>query len=347
MYRGDYGLIGIELSMFSRKLEAQLRFQKIPWYWNFKTQERTAKIEARTGTHFIPALLTPEKWMIHDTIALGPMLNDRFHQAPVIPSTPLQRSCCFILEDVFNHWLGRVAVHTRWCYPENIAWVGPRFGANTVMNRSIEEPFTDQELKDLAPIGDMMYEGFGKNVCAYNGVGPDQEESVRGDYITMLRALDTHFASNDFLLGARPCLADFALAGACKAHFVTDPTPCSWLGEFRGMLFDYTDRLFGEKSYSDCDWPENDSVPDSLNTVLDYAQGTYFEFARANIAAGLAGEKYYEYDYGFGPTRARTQRRLNLARLHVQDELLEYGAADKKPVKALFAGRGILEHYLS
>ena len=31
MYRGDYGLVGIELSMFSRKLEAQLRFQNIPW----------------------------------------------------------------------------------------------------------------------------------------------------------------------------------------------------------------------------------------------------------------------------------------------------------------------------
>jgi hypothetical protein len=30
----------------------------------------------------------------------------------------------------------------------------------------------------------------------------------------------------------------------------------------------------------------------------------------------------YRGDYGFGPTRARTQKRLNMARLHVQDELL-------------------------
>ena len=82
MYRGEYGLVGSEMSMFTRKLEAQLRFQHIPWYWHFKTQERTAAIEARTGTHFIPALITPEKWMIHDTIALGPLLNDRFHQTP-------------------------------------------------------------------------------------------------------------------------------------------------------------------------------------------------------------------------------------------------------------------------
>ena len=39
MYRGDYGLVGNQMSMFTRKLEAQLRFQGIPWYWHFKTRE--------------------------------------------------------------------------------------------------------------------------------------------------------------------------------------------------------------------------------------------------------------------------------------------------------------------
>ncbi len=81
--------------------------------------------------------------------------------------------------------------------------------------------------------------------------------------------------------------------------------------------------------------------------MLDYLQGSYFQSAPANIAAGLAGEKYYEYDYGFGVTRARTQKRLNLARVHVQNELLRAGAADDPRVKDLFAGRGILEHYLN
>ncbi|MEZ5502979.1 MAG: hypothetical protein R3E50_10085 [Halioglobus sp.] len=157
MYRGEYGLIGSELSMFGRKLEAQLRVQGIPWHWCFKTRRHGQRKLKRTGTHFIPALLTPDKWMIHDTIAIGPFLNDRFHLAPVIPPTPVQRACCFILEDVFNHWLGRVCVHTRWCYPDNVAWVGPRFGANTVLDRSIEVPFTEQELRDLSPIGDVMY----------------------------------------------------------------------------------------------------------------------------------------------------------------------------------------------
>ena len=345
MYRGDYGLVGAELSMFSRKLEAQLRCQQVPWSWHFKTEERAADIEARTGTHFIPALLTPEKWMIHDTIALGPLLNDRFKSIPVIPATPTQRACCFILEDAFNHWLGRICVHTRWCYPENVAWVGPRFGANRLLNRSIEEPFTEQELKDLAPVGEFMYQSFGKNVCDYNGVGPEQAEAVSRDFNALLEALDAHFSHHPFLLGDRPCLADFALAGACKAHFVTDPIPLSWLGDYRDAVIEYTARLFGDEDYTETSWLSADAVPDSLDAVWRYLDTTYFAFARANIKASDAGEKYYEYDYGYGPTRARTQRRLNKARLHVQDELQQLDDDSYVELQEVFADLKILEFY--
>ena len=80
--------------------------------------------------------------------------------------------------------------------------------------------------------------------------------------------------------------------------------------------------------------------------VFDYLQSSYYQSAAANIAAGLAGDKYYDFDYGYGSTRARTQKRLNQARLHVQDELLRSGAANDTKVTAFFAGRRILEHYL-
>ncbi|MEH6585875.1 MAG: glutathione S-transferase C-terminal domain-containing protein [Halioglobus sp.] len=347
MYKGEYQLIGSELSFFTRKLEAQLRCQQIPWRYLFKTEERKAELEAKAGTHFIPLLKTPDKWLIHDTIAIGPMLSDRFRERSVIPETPLQRACCYILEDAFNHWLGRVCVHSRWCYPDNVAWAGPRFGANMMLDRSIDEPFSDAELEQLAPIGPMMHQGFGKNVCEVNGVGPDQTAAVQGDFKNMLDALAVHFADNNFLLGNRPCLADFALAGASKAHFICDPEPESWLGVHRDMLYQYTERFFSDWQDDLAPWPANDQVPDTLTTVLDYLQGSYYQSAAANIAAGLAGGKHYTFNIGFGTTRARTQKRLNVARLHVQNELLRAGAAHDTGVKDLFAGRSILEHYLS
>ena len=174
MYSGDYKLIGSEMSFFTRKLEAQLRFQKIPWHYLFKTEERRTALETKAGTHFVPLLMTPDKWLIHDTISIGPMLNERFKEREVIPETPLQRACCFILEDAFNHWLGRVCVHSRWCYPSNVAWVGPHFGANMTLDRSIDVPFSEAELEQLGPIGPMMYESFGRGVCEVNG-GPRRQ----------------------------------------------------------------------------------------------------------------------------------------------------------------------------
>ncbi len=347
MYRGDYQLIGSELSFFTRKLEAQLRCQQISWRYLFKTEARKTELEAKAGTHFIPLLMTPDKWLIHDTITIGPMLSERFGQRGVIPPTPLQRACCFILEDAFNHWLGRVCVHSRWCYPDNVTWVGPRFGANMILDRSIDEGLSATELEQLASIGPMMYEGFGKAVCEANGVGPEQAAAVQGDFKNMLDALAAHFADNDFLLGDRPCLADFALAGASKAHFICDPEPESWLGQHRHMLQNYTDQFFDDWQGDLAPWPAGDQVPATLSTLLDYLQGSYYQSAPANIAAGLDGEKYYEYDYGFGTTRGRTQKRLNVARMHVQDELLKAGAADDRQVKALFAERGILEYYFA
>jgi glutathione S-transferase len=346
MYRGEYKLIGIELSMFSRKLEAQLRFQQIPWRWQYKTQELTGAIEQRVGSHFIPALETPDNWVIGDTIALGPMLNERFFNAPVIPETPVQRGLCFILEDFFNHWLGRTCVHSRWCYPDNVSWVGVRMGVNSALNRSIEEPITDAEEEQLAGLGAMMHASFGGPVCDNLGVGPTQAQAVQADFKHLLAVLCEHFTQQPFLLGTRPCLADFALAGASKAHFITDPEPRSWLGEQAGALTAYTERVFSAAT-SNCQWLPADALPVSLQPLLDYAEATYYPYTSASISAGMQGEKYFEYDFGYGATRARTQRRLEKARLHVGDELLQGRNADAGLLRQVLQRDTITDFYLA
>ena len=47
MYQGTYTLIGQEMSMFTRKLEAQLRYQNIPYQWEIKSQQNTDGIIAK------------------------------------------------------------------------------------------------------------------------------------------------------------------------------------------------------------------------------------------------------------------------------------------------------------
>ena len=95
---------------------------------------------------------------------------------------------------------------------ENVEWVGPRFGANIMLDRSIDLPFTNEELDQLSHLGPAGI-GVSANACAVNGVGAEQAAAVQADFREMLDVLSAHFAHNRFLLGGRPCLADFALAG--------------------------------------------------------------------------------------------------------------------------------------
>lgn len=80
--------------------------------------------------------------------------------------------------------------------------------------------------------------------------------------------------------------------------------------------------------------------------MLDYFAKTYFVSSAANVTAGLAGEKFYEYDIGHGVTRARTARRLNQARLHVKAELNRCHARDDAALQAMLGQTDILSYYL-
>jgi len=314
MYRGTYTLIGQEMSMFTRKLEAQLRYQQIPYQWEIKSQEKTESINNRVGTNFIPILKTPDGWMINDTISIGPFLHDRFNGCPVIPDSSSQRGACFILEDFFNHWYPRHALHSRWCYPENVIVTGRRFGTNILLSKHIDVELTDDEEARVEGFGEIMLNTFGAAACEVQGAGPDKTVAIQ---------------------------ADFALVGPFAAHFLLDPEPKSWLGEYLQLFEDYVARVWGG-ARPDTGWLDNDQLPESLAPIFDYIIKNYHAFAGASIAAAGRGEKFFELDLGDGPFVARSMKRLEKARTHVQDELIRANCNS-----AIMTDSGIMSFYMS
>ncbi len=327
MYQGSYELVGSELSMFTRKLEAQLRFQGISYKWHLKTMAERELIKQRSGTHFIPILKTPDGWVINDTIAIGPMLHERFHHAPVIPSSSIQRALCFILEDYFNHWMCRHALHSRWCYEDNAVVAGRNFGINMILGKSIEDALTEKEEKQVGGTGKFMKESFGIPACKVQGAAEDQRDAIQADFKIMMQLLSEHFKSNDFLLGNRPCLADFALVGPAKAHFLIDPEPLSWLGDHERMLKDYVDRVWNYDQ-QELSWSDEQNISDTLLGIITHMVKNYHAFALRNVEAAGNGEKEFTLDLGHGEFTAKTMKRLDKARLHVQDELKRVKAWD-------------------
>ncbi len=340
MYEGMYELIGQECSMFTRKLEAQLCYQKIPYRWLIKSRENTDEIEARAGTRFIPALKTPDGWVVTDTIALGPFLHYRFNDVPVVPSDPAQRGACFVLEDFFNHWYPRHALHSRWCYPENVVKTGVRFGTNILLGKHIDVELTDEEFDLVKDFGEVILNSFGLAACEVQGAGTDKKSAIQKDFGRMLSLLSSHLSQNKFLLGDSACLADFALAGPFKAHFLLDPEPRGWFGTNLSVMEDYIDRIWAGADITH-EWQSNDGFPESLLPLFDYAQNHYQAFARSSIEAAAKGEKFFELDLGDGPFVARSMKRLEKARLHVADELKRSGS-----INSSLSGTKVMDFYL-
>ena len=89
-------------------------------------------------------------------------------------------------------------------------------------------------------------------------------------------------------------------------------------------------------------WTENDELPDTLWPIFEYVVGRYHAFAEASIAAAGQGQKFFQLDLGHGPFVARSMKRLEKARLHVQEEIIRANCID-----TVMAESDIMTFYLA
>ena len=100
-----------------------------------------------------------------------------------------------------------------------------------------------------------------------------------------------------------------------------DPEPLDWLGGYKLAMEAYVNRVYAGMKPGAA-WLNNDALPDTLYPLFDYSRQHYQVFAFESISASVRGEKTFSLDLGDGPFVARSMKRLEKVRLHVQDELV-------------------------
>ncbi len=345
MFKGEYVLYGMERSLFTRKLEAQLRYQRVPYRFELQTLENQQHWQARAGTHIIPVLQTPENWIMWDSTPIGDFLNSRFHEAAVIPETPVQRAACLILEDWIDEWQGRTAINSRWCYPDNAAEVGFLMAKAMVAGKLEHDALTDEEQAQVQAAATMVRDSFGLKACKGFGVTEDRNAFMRAEFDRFMGELAALFSQQDFLLGARPCMADFTVCAGLKAHFAVDPEPRKWVEEIAPGMLDYMERVWNAGPEKVGDWLPDDALSPLLQSLFDNMQSGFAPFARANTAAVAAGEKFFMADVGDGEQSFRARPYIEQSRQHVAQELRRCSAEDLAKVEAALAATGALELY--
>jgi len=284
---GDrYTLHGWHLSYFSAKVRCYLAHKGVPFddkaidLWTLMVTVRR-----RTGVVVMPVLRTPEDRWLQDSSDIIDQLEQRFPARPVLPTTPRQRFAALLLEAWADEWWIPLAMHTRWSYPENYALFEHEAGTALLPRwpRALQR-------RAAASIAERL-----RGYLPVVGVRPAQLTMMDRWAHTTLDLFEAHFAVHPYLLGARPSLADFALAGPMYAHLGRDPWPKRTFIEPRPRLRAWIERMANPA----CDpalatpgatWLADDAIASTLEPIIALIAAEFGEQLRgiAQQVGGLA-----------------------------------------------------------
>lgn len=243
-----FQLHGFDVSLFTAKARVAMRYKQI-----FMEEKRAdiRMILKKTGMAFIPVVTTPEGETWQDTSDILDRLEVRFPSPPLYPSTPLHRLVCALVELYSDEFALTPAMHTRWGTEESEAMTRLRFGA---MLGSLE--------RGNVAADQMVALRYGV------GASPEAGPAIDAHIDLLLSALNEHFETHDYLLGARTSLADCALMGPVYGHFYTDLVSRRRLLGTAIPVVRWIEFCNMPGADDQGDWFAEDGVPDSLRSIL-------------------------------------------------------------------------------
>jgi len=255
----DYILYGGELSLFTGKVRAYMRYKGLDWEERPATRDVYRNIILpKIGAPIIPVLETAAGEYIQDTTDIIDFLEARHTQASVYPQTPLQRLVALLLELYGDEWLIIPAMHYRWSVIEQQRdFIMSEFGRLSAPEASYEEQIAHGERTSSA---------FSGMVPAL-GITEETIPGIEATYLEFLDQLDQHFACFDFLLGSRPSIGDYGLMGPLYAHLGRDPVPRALMEERAPNVYAWVKRMNNPQPLSG-EFLADDLIPDSLLPIL-------------------------------------------------------------------------------
>ena len=255
----DYILYGAEFSLYSGKARAYLRYKGLPFEERLATRRVYKEvIVPGVGAPIIPVLSTPDGELVQDTTDIIDFLERRHPEPPVYPAGPRQKLVALMLEHYGDEWLVIPAMHYRWSVlDQQYDFIMGEFGGLSAPEESPENRIA---------IGEKTSAPFRGSIVGL-GVNEDTVDAIESEYLTLLDQLSAHFASHRFLLGDRPCIADFGFIGPLYAHLGRDPVPRAIMEKRAPAVYGWVQRM-QSPSGDYGDWLPDDGIPDTLIPIL-------------------------------------------------------------------------------
>ncbi|MFK7978081.1 MAG: glutathione S-transferase family protein [Halioglobus sp.] len=273
-------LYGPELSYFTGKLEAVIRFMELP-YQRLPAGPMSEEPLA-AGVAQVPAVrLADKRWMTDSTPIIG-WLHDRYPRHQVIPTNPVLRFFSLLLEDYADEWLWRPAMHYRWDYAEGAALQG-----RVLIDENAHDMPLPGALKRY-----LIRNRQRKLFTRGDGVGPDTWDHVEKTYLDTLAQFKTVLADRPYLLGTRPSLADFGFFGPMFRHFSMDPTSARIMRETAPSVYEWVARVWNARSSGGGELL--DTLPADWQPIMHSIGATYLPYLVANANAWSQSQERFD-----------------------------------------------------
>lgn len=288
-------LYGPEVSYFTGKLEAVLRYLELPYS---RIAKGPAHMAEPTGVAQVPGLqLADDRWMT-DTTPIIAWLDERYRDTPVIPRDPVLAFFSRLLEDYADEWLWRPAMHYRWDYPE---------GAHHLSRVLVDEVAAHIPLPNILK-RHMIRTRQRTLFTRGDGITPATWDHVEQIYLDSLEQLTAIFEKRPYLLGSRPSLADFGLFGPMFRHFAMDPPSARIMRETAPAVYEWTARVWNARA-SVTGGELLNHLPEDWGPLLDSIGSAYLPYLCANADAWKAKQDHFDVDIEGAPYRnIRTAR---------------------------------------
>jgi glutathione S-transferase len=277
-------LSGAPGSPYTRKVVALLRYRRIAYRLMLST----------TGVPGLPAAkppLLPTFYLpgpdgalqaVTDSTPLIRRFEAEFDGRAVVPADPALALIDALLEDFGDEWLTKAMFHYRWSYAADIRKAGE------VLACWRGGPHDDAALAATAEAVRQRQIPRLRYVGSNATTGP----VIEAGYWRVLLALEDHFRTHSFLMGARPGASDFAIYGQLTQLVYFDPTPMALAAEIAPRVCAWVlmmEDLSGLEP-GDADCLDVTRLPESLKALLRETGRLYVPLLRANAQALQAGQ---------------------------------------------------------
>lgn len=281
-----------DVSYFSGKFEAYLRYRKMPYrriHADAKTFATT--IYQHTGMMQVPTVRCPNNQWLRDTT---PMLDwfEREHEFAV-PLVPPDHAAAFLhklVEDFADEWLWQPAMYWRWMFKPSAKLLGRRI-ADEVMQTSPLPVWLAARYYSWRQKREWLYR---------DGMTSANRAHIANRYLVVLDALEDILTLQPFLSGQHPGLADFGLFGPFFRHFGMDPYPADIMRTEAPKTYAWLASLWAAEpsdhtSFSRLDQPQWQPIWNEINDA-------YFPYLAANSVAWQDQQTRFDlaiqgYDY--------------------------------------------------